>query len=51
MLKIFFTMRMKDGTSIKERLGFFNDLVMKMNILDLKVDEEHMTMMLSCFLP
>lgn len=50
LLKTFFTMSMKDGISIKEHLGFFKDLVMKIKTVNLKVDEEHMDMMLMCFL-
>lgn len=43
-------MRMKDGTSIKEKPGFFDDLETKMKIVDLNVDEEHMAMMFLCSL-
>ena len=39
LLKTFFTMRMRDGTSVKAHLSFFDDLVMKMKTVDLKVDE------------
>ena len=51
LLKTFFTMRMRDGTSIKEHLSFFDDLVMKMKTVDLKVDEEQQAMLLLCSLP
>ena len=36
---------------MKAHLSFFDDLVMKMKTVDLKVDEEQISMILLCSLP
>lgn len=51
LLKTFFTYKMKEGSSIKTHLSVFDDLLMKMKSVELKVDEEQKAMILLCSLP
>ena len=40
LLRTFFTFKMKVGNSLKAHLNSFNDLLMKMKAVDLKIEEE-----------
>jgi len=42
---------MREGTLVKAHLSFFDDLVIKMKSIDLKVDEEQTSLILLCSLP
>ena len=51
LLRTFFTYKMKEGTSLKAHLNIFDDLLMKMKAVDLKIEEEKKAMILLCSLP
>ena len=51
LLRTFFTYKMKEGTSLKAHLNVFDDLLMKMKAVDLKIEEEKKAMILLCSLP
>ena len=51
LMRTFFTYKMKEGSSLKAHLAAFDDLLMKMKAVDLKVDEEQKAMILLCSLP
>ena len=40
---------MKESTLLKAHLNIFDDLLMKMNAVDLKIEEEQKAMILLCF--
>lgn len=48
--KIFFTIKMEEGTSVKSHLSLFDDLSVKMKTVDLKVNEDEKMVVLLCFL-
>ena len=51
LLRTFFTFKMKEGNSLKAHLNAFDDLLMKMKAVDLKIEEEQKAMILLCSLP
>ena len=50
LLRTFFTYKMKEGTSLKAHLNTFDDFLMKMKAVDLKIEEEQKAMILLCSL-
>ena len=51
LLRTFFTYKIKEGTSLKAHLNVFDDLLMKMKAVDLKIEEEQKAMILLCSFP
>lgn len=48
LLKVFFTMMMKEGYSVQPNFSFMNHLSMKMKTMALKVDEKQKVMVFLC---
>jgi len=51
LLRTFFTYKMKEGTLLRAHLNTFDGLLMKMKVIDLKIEEEQNAMILLCSLP
>ena len=46
-----YTLNMEEGTSLSQHLDYFNSIIMDLNNIDVKIDDEDQALIVLCCLP